>query len=109
VNVEDSIWDKLTRLVVGLLLIAGLVAIGVWYLPLIRQNENYRKEVLRLDGEVAKEVEARRHLTAQVDALNNDTNAIVRIARESLGVAKPGETVIRFEENSPTNAASVRN
>jgi cell division protein FtsB len=109
VNVEDSIWDKLTRLVIGLLLIAGLVAIGVWYLPLIRQNENYRKEVLRLDTEVAKESETRRQLSAQVESLNNDTNALIRIARESLGVAKPGETVIRFEESIPTNAASVRN
>jgi cell division protein FtsB len=98
VNVEDSIWDKLTRVVIGLCLLAGLVAIGVWYLPLIRQNEAMRKEVLKLDAEVTKESEARRQLSAQVDALNNNTNALIRIARESLGVAKPGETIIRFEE-----------
>ena len=97
-NVEDSIWDKLTRVVIGLCLLAGLVAIGVWYLPLIRQNEAMRKEVLRLDAEVAKESEARHLLAGQVDALNNNTNALIRIARESLGVAKPGETIIRFEE-----------
>jgi len=108
VNVEDSIWDKLTRLVIGLLLVAGLVAIGVWYLPLIRQNEAMRKEVLRLDGDVAKESEMRRQLSAQVDSLNNDTNALIRIARESLGVAKPGETVIRFEEINPTNVSASR-
>lgn len=106
-NVEDSIWDKLTRVVIGLLLLAGLVGIGVWYLPLIRQNERMRKEVLRLDGEVAKEAEMRRQLNTQVDALNNDTNAVIRIARESLGVAKPGETVIHFEE-SPTNSFQFR-
>jgi cell division protein FtsB len=105
VNVEDSIWDKLTRVVIGLCLLAGLVAIGVWYLPLIRQNEAMRKEVLRLDGEVAKESESRRQLTGQADAINNNTNAIIRIARESLGVAIPGETIIRFED---TNASSLR-
>lgn len=106
-NVEDSIWDKLTRVVIGLCLLAGLVAIGVWYLPLIRQNEQMRKEVLRLDGEVAKESEARRQLSAQVEALNNDTNTVIRIARESLGVSKPGETIIRFEDTN-TNAFSPR-
>jgi cell division protein FtsB len=107
VNVEDSIWDKLTRVVIGLCLLAGLVAIGVWYLPLIRQNEVMRKEVLKLDAEVTKESEARRQLSAQVDALSNNTNALIRIARESLGVAKPGETIIRFEE-SHTNTVLPR-
>ena len=106
-NVEDSIWDKLTRVVIGLCLLAGLVAIGVWYLPLIRQNEQMRKEVLKLDGEVAKESETRRQLSAQVEALNNDTNTVIRIARESLGVSKPGETIIRFEDAN-TNAFSPR-
>jgi hypothetical protein len=54
-NVEDSIWDKLTRVVIGLLLLAFLVAIGVWYLPLIRQNERMRREVMRLDAQVQQE------------------------------------------------------
>lgn len=106
-NIEDSIWDKLTRVVIGLLLIAGLVGIGVWYLPLIRQNEAMRKEVLRLDGEVAKESDLRRQLNAQADALNNDTNTLIRVARVSLGVAKPGETVIHFENNA-TNSSVFR-
>ena len=68
-NVEDSIWDKLTRVVIGLCLLAGLVAIGVWYLPLIRQNERMRSEVLRLDREVAKEAETRKQLNASVESL----------------------------------------
>lgn len=96
-NVEDSIWDKLTRVVIGLLLLAFLVAIGVWYLPLIRQNERMRREVMRLDAQVQQEAEAKRQLSAQVEALNNDPKAIERLAREKLGYAKPGETVIRFE------------
>lgn len=96
-NVEDSIWDKLTRVVIGLLLLAFLVAIGVWYLPLIRQNERIRREVMRLDAEVKQETETKRQLSAQVEALNNDPRAIERLAREKLGYAKPGETVIRFE------------
>ncbi len=99
-NVEDSIWDKLTRVVIGLCLLAGLVAIGVWYLPLIRQNERMRSEVLRLDREVAKEAETRKQLNASVESLNNDPKAVERLVRESIGLAKPGETVIRFEEAS---------
>jgi cell division protein FtsB len=102
-NVEDSIWDKLTRVVIGLLLLAFLVAVGVWYLPLIQQNERMRREVMRLDEQIRKESEAKRQLNASADALNNDPQAIARLIRVKFGYAKPGETVVRFEES--TNSA----
>jgi cell division protein FtsB len=106
-DVEDSIWDKLTRVVIGLLLIAGLVGIGVWYLPLIHQNERMRKLVMELDGKVQKEMETKRQLNAAIESLNNDPKAVERLAREKLGYARPEETVIRFEE-SGTNTISPR-
>ena len=33
-----------------------------------------------------------------IDALRNDPETVERYAREKLGLARPGETVIRFEE-----------
>jgi len=107
VNVEDSIWDKLTRVVIGLLLVAGLVSIGVWYLPVIRQNEQMRKRVLELDLEVQAREETRKQLSAAIEALNNDPKAVERLAREKFGYAKPGETVIKFEPAS-TNRTTVQ-
>jgi len=102
-NVADSIWNKLTRVVVFLLLLAGLLGIGVWYLPLIRENEHKRKEIDRLDEMVRKERETKKQLDAAIDALK-DPKAVERLIRSQLLYAKPGETVIRFEEpatNSP--------
>jgi cell division protein FtsB len=103
-NVDCGIWGKLTRVVIFLVLIAMLLLVGVWYLPLIRQNERMRKEVLRLDGQIQKEVEIEKQLRASIDALRNDPKVVERLARESLGYAKPGETVIRFEP-ARTNSA----
>ncbi|MFO1512978.1 MAG: septum formation initiator family protein [Verrucomicrobiota bacterium] len=99
-TVEDSIWDKLTRVVIGLLLIAGLAGIGVWYLPLIKQNERMRRRVMELDLQVQKELETKKQLSASIEAMNNDPKAVERLAREKLGYAKPGETVIKFGETS---------
>ena len=56
-RVELGIWNKLTKAVVFLLIIAALIAVAVWYLPLIKQNERMRAEILRLDGEVAAQEE----------------------------------------------------
>jgi cell division protein FtsB len=106
-SVEDSIWDKLTRVVICLLLIAGLVGVGVWYLPLIHQNERMRKRVMELDDAVQKEMETKKQMSASNDSLKNDPKAVERLAREKLGYARTGETVIRFEE-SVTNSFSRR-
>ena len=51
-NVNLGIWDKLTRLIVMLLLLAALLLIALWYLPLIQRNERMRKDNMTLDAEV---------------------------------------------------------
>ena len=98
VKVDLGIWDKLTRLVIFLLFVAGLLVVAVWYLPLIKHNERMRKEILRLDTQIEKEAENGRKLKTSIDALRYDPKAIERLARERLGYAKAGETVIRFAE-----------
>ena len=97
-KVNLGIWDKLTPVVIFLLFLAGLLLVGIWYLPLIRQNERYRKEILRLDNLIRKEEETGRQLRSSIDSLRYDPKAVERLARERLGYAKPGETVVRFEE-----------
>lgn len=106
-NAEPGIWNKLTRIAVGLILAALLLLVAVWYLPLIKTNERYRKEVLRLDTQIQKEEETAKELKTSIDSLRNDPKAVERLAREKLGYAKPGETVIRFEETG-TNQAATR-
>jgi cell division protein FtsB len=99
-NAEFNLWDKLTRVVVFLLCIAGLLGVAVWYLPLINMNERYRKEILRYDARIQKEEEISNRLRTSISALRRDPKAIERLARESLGYGKPGETIIRFEAPS---------
>jgi cell division protein FtsB len=96
-NVNLGIWSKLTKIVVALVVLAILVLIGLCYLPLIHQNERMRAEIYRLDSKIQQEEENYRQLQAQIDALRNDPQTLERLAREKLGYAKPGETVIHFE------------
>ena len=105
-NVDLGIWSKLTRVAIGLILAALLLLVAVWYLPLIKQNERMRREVLRLDTQIQKEDETAKQLKTSFDALRNDPKAVERLAREKLGYAKPGETVIRFEEAATNPPAS---
>jgi cell division protein FtsB len=104
-NVDLGIWNKLTRVVIFLLFVAVLLGVGVWYLPLIKENERVRKRILVYDNKIQKEVEAGKQLKASIEALHHDPKAVERVARETLGYAKAGETVIRFEAPA-TNAES---
>ena len=97
-RIDTGIWDKLTKAVVFLLVIAALLAVAVWYLPLIKQNERMRSEILRLETEVTSEEDLARQNKVQIEVLRNDPETVERYAREKLGLARPGETVIRFEQ-----------
>lgn len=99
-NVDLGIWGRLTRLVGFLFFIAGILLLAVWYLPLIKQNERMRKEALRLDALITKQEQDVRQLKTSIETLRHDPKAVDRLARERLGYAKAGETVVRFEEPS---------
>ncbi len=106
-NVDLGIWDKLTKAIIFLLLAAVILGVAVWYLPLIKQNERMRKEDLRIQKAIQQEAEKLRQLKTSNDALRNDPKTVERLAREKLGYAKPGETVIRFQEPA-TNVPPAR-
>ncbi|MBI3850577.1 MAG: septum formation initiator family protein [Verrucomicrobia bacterium] len=101
-NVNLGLWGKLTRLVVFLLLLAAFLGVALWYWPLIQQNERMRKRILELETQIQKEEEIARQQKTSIDAMRTDPKTVERLARETLGYAKPGEIVIRFEP-SPTN------
>ena len=102
-KVDLSIWDKLTRVVIFLLFVAGILLVAIWYLPLIKENERYRQKLLRLDAQIQKEQETGRQLRLSIDALSRDPKAVERLARGQLHYAKTGEIVIRFEQPLTNN------
>ena len=100
-TVHLSVWDKLSRVVILLLFLAGLTAVFFWYLPLIQQNQRYRKRIFELDTKILEQEKLGRQLRASIDAMQTDPRMIERLARERLGWARTNETVIRFEPTTP--------
>lgn len=102
-NVDLGIWDKLGKLIILLLVLAGLVGVGVWYLPLIERNEKMRKQLLVLEDQIRNEEARAKQLRASLEAMR-DPRAVERMARERLSFAKSGEMVVRFDKAPATNA-----
>ena len=104
-KVDLGIWSKLTKVAVGLVVLAVLLLIGMCYLPVIKQNEQYRRQLLLDQNKIDTEEARSRELQAQVNALLHDSKTVERLTREKLGYAKPDETVVRFEPPA-TNAVA---
>ena len=103
-SVDLGIWDKLTKVVSGLLVLAIAVTIVILCVPLIQQNERMRQRNVELEAQIQREEEIARQSKAALDAQRSDPKAIERLAREKLGYAKPGEVVIRFQEPAAPTA-----
>ena len=97
-----SIWDKLTRLVLGLVVLAVLLGLALWYEPVINANRGMWARKLELEHRIVAETETARKLEAALHAMQ-DPRTVERLARERLSYAKPGEDVILFEPAAPAN------
>jgi cell division protein FtsB len=91
------------RLLMGVLSL-GLLALAVHtafgehgYLALRRQQ----REMDRLQQEIQRLEEENQRLAAEIEALKTDPQAVERVAREQLKLARPGERVLTIPENPP--------
>ena len=98
VKVDLGIWSTLNRLIVLLLMIAAILAVAVWYIPVIEHNEKMRREIYRLQARISEEEETARKLDISIRNLRTDPKSVERAVREKLGYAKPGETVFFFDQ-----------
>jgi len=105
-NERVNIWQKLSGVMGILIFVAAVLAVVVWYTPLFEQNERMRKESQSLQVQIRREEQASRQLETNIKSLKEDPKMIERMAREKLGFAKTGETVIYFQEKQ-TNSAVV--
>ncbi len=86
-----------TLLSMSALAVASYLMVSFWYMPAARKNEELRREILALEKRVEQERRIGEELEQDLHDLLNDTNTVERLAREVLMLARPGETVVRFE------------
>ena len=103
-----NIWSIIYRtacIALALLLVAAVVAA---FYPKFRKEREMQRQLERLNEEVLFDKELVQHLRTKQDKLQNDPRFLERVAREELGLSKPGETVFKFVEDSATNHARAK-
>ena len=90
---------------IGLIVLACCLGVLFSYIPIFQHNERLREKILGLEKQVAIEEARLKALETAIRNLREDPKTVERLAREKLGYAKPGETIIYFE---PARTADPR-
>ena len=93
----QSFWSRHARLILGLglLLLAVHDVFGDHGLLAMRRTQAQMKE---LRGELDRLNQENSDLSKQVQALRTDPKAVERIAREEMGLARPGEMIFKLPD-----------
>ena len=93
-----SVWLRIQSL--GFLVFIGIVAAGialVLFLPAWHRRHSMEVELQRLDSEVIRLESLEKQQRQEVEALKTDSSYVERTARNKLNLARPNETIFRFE------------
>ncbi|MCD5401814.1 septum formation initiator family protein [candidate division NPL-UPA2 bacterium] len=82
--------------IIIIILILGVFLVYPGYLDLRKFN----REIVRLDEEIRELKEANENLRAEIKALREDRFYLERVARENLGLVKPGEIIYKIVSSS---------
>ena len=101
---ELTKWIRLTRLLMWVTGVATVVIVLLIFTPLFVQAEHLRRQNSELQKQIDQIRGENEKLAARIAALQQDPHAVEKEARETLGLAKPYETVYRFHNpaNTPT-------
>ena len=102
---QDGVWHFLNRLMVTLIVFAGIILIVCAFVPELKKQheQNARLDQLKADIERQKALLSRR--TREVELLKNDPGYVETLARDRLDLMKEGETIYRIESPGQEKAA----
>lgn len=102
-NIEPPGWFQSAPVKNLLMASAGLLAllllVGIFNKDGILEVLESRKDVMALRASIAKLEKENSLLVQEIDALKNDPRYLEKIAREDLGLARPGETIFVFPDS----------
>ena len=84
---------RLAGIALLVLLVAGL---GVWGGKSLLLVRDVRREIARVQHDIERLRERSRSLVQEVTRLRTDAAYLEKIAREEQGLARPGETILKF-------------
>lgn len=102
-----SFWSRYAKslLALALFLIAMHDVFGSHGLLAMRRTQT---QIKQLRGEIDRLNQENNDLSKQVQALRTDPKAVERIAREEMGLARPGEMIFKLPDEAPKSGEAKK-
>jgi cell division protein FtsB len=94
---EASVWRRLNRILLVLLIIAIWLVIVSFFVPPYKKLMQSRAEIDNLQQQVNEQQSLLARQTREVNLLKTDVTYLETIARDRLDLMKEGETIFRLE------------
>lgn len=98
-------WSKLGRMNYSRVIVALIVIVSLWIscVALFRDRGildtlNLAEQIASMRADMERLAEENSALQVEIDRLGNDSDEVERIARDVLGLVRPGDTVYEFVE-----------
>jgi cell division protein FtsL len=102
-----TLWAQYGRALLGIC-VFGLLLHDIFgthgYLAMRRTKQ----EIERVQGEIVRLNKENTELSQEVKALKSDPHKIESIARDELGLAKPGEVIIKIPKSEQTQSPAAK-
>ncbi|MEZ5406025.1 MAG: septum formation initiator family protein [Verrucomicrobiia bacterium] len=101
-----SFWSWLSQITQILIFLAAGILIYLFFVPSFDKSRELKRDLANYDIEIDREKNRNEVLYQEADSLNHDTDAIERLARDRLNLAREDELVFRFEPYEKQKATS---
>jgi cell division protein FtsL len=103
----SMLWAHYGRTLLGLCVL-GLFLHDIFGTHGFLAMRRTKLEIERVQGEIARLNKENTELSQEVKALKSDPHKIESIARDELGLAKPGEVIIKIPKSEQTKQQPAR-
>jgi cell division protein FtsB len=94
---EATVWQRLNRVLLLLLVLAVWLGIVSLFVPPYKKLRQSRSEIDQLQAQVNEQKGLLARQTREVDLLKTDATYLETFARDRLDLMKEGETIFRLE------------
>jgi cell division protein FtsB len=94
---QEWLRQLLNRVLHILIIVAALILLICWFLPLIKERQKQQSIVQALQEKVGRERALYNKQSRKLSHLQSDPNYLELLARDKLDLMKPGETIFRME------------
>ena len=98
-DVDFGMWGVVKKIAVGVAVTAIRGALGIWYIPVLRQSTALQKEIDLKREALRQQQEVQQRYMDEILAMRTDREAVERAVRQKLNLAKPDEIIYHFEPN----------